>query len=509
MTTPVEDFQPGDRFLENFRIEGVLGRGGMGKVYLAIDEWTEREVALKLIRHTCADLPEFMERFRRESKALARIEHPNLVQLYGAGRAPDGRLYVIMEHLFGLSLRKIIDAAGRLDLVSAIHFGVQIAEALSIAHARGILHRDVKPENVIVGMRGHVWVLDFGLAKSVESTVYTTDEKETGTPRYMSPEQIHTIPIDERADIYALGIVLYEMIAGRHPYPEIDENPAISDTRILAAHALAKAKPLPEIVPGCPDAVWQIIARCLAKKRDARHANAQALASDLRAVLRDTVALDPSNERRGERNLDIRECLPDLATALENADEAAVAERRRKALENVYASLPPAGRISLPPAHPATPVTAPIAPATKQGRWPRWAISALAVVAVIAPVTVMALFSSKQPDAEGKPEEPTAAPASTPVSSVAAPASTPASSVAAPASTSASSVAAPVASASAPVADTSTPGVASAPTAPAVGLATRPLTAVGKPGLPPRAPGELPAKPPKPPKPSNLPPEVF
>ncbi len=120
----------------------------MGEVYLAIDEWMEREVAIKLIQRKYADLPDFVDRFRRETKALAKLEHPNIVRIYSAGKAPDGRLYMIMERLRGLSLRKLIDTARRLDAASAVHYGLQIAEAVGIAHARGILHRDIKPENI-------------------------------------------------------------------------------------------------------------------------------------------------------------------------------------------------------------------------------------------------------------------------------------------------------------------------------------------------------------------------
>jgi serine/threonine protein kinase len=282
----LEDFQPGDRFLENFRIEGVLGRGGMGEVYLATDVWMEREVAVKLIQRKYADLPDFVERFRRETKALAKLEHRNIVRVYSAGRAPDGRLYMIMERLHGLSLRKIIETARRLDLVSAIHYGIQIAEGVSIAHAKGILHRDIKPENILVGPGGHVWVLDFGLAKSTASTVHTDERKEMGTTRYMSPEQIHGQRADERADLYAIGIVLYEMLAGRHPYPSVDDDADIGKTEILAAHIFARPTPLVEIIPDCPEPVWELVARCLAKAREERHPNAEALATDLRAALR-------------------------------------------------------------------------------------------------------------------------------------------------------------------------------------------------------------------------------
>jgi len=236
-TTADEDELHG-RFLENFRVEGLLGRGGMGDVYLATDEWMEREVAIKLIQRKYAALPDFAERFRRETKALAKLTHPNIVRIYAAGKAPDGRLYMIMERLSGLTLRKIIDVAGRLDAVSAIHYGMQIAEAVDVAHAKGILHRDIKPENVLVGQGGHVWVLDFGLAKGTTSSSHTDEKKELGTTRYMSPEQVQGQRADERADLYAIGIVLYEMLAGcPRPFPRPKRCPRPWSTGLAGARS--------------------------------------------------------------------------------------------------------------------------------------------------------------------------------------------------------------------------------------------------------------------------------
>jgi eukaryotic-like serine/threonine-protein kinase len=294
----------GGRFLENFRVEGMLGRGGMGEVYLATDEWMEREVAIKLIQRKYAAFPDFAERFRRETKALAKLSHPNIVRIYAAGKAPDGRLYMIMERLSGLPLRKIIDVAGRLDAVSVLHYGMQIAEAVDVAHAKGILHRDIKPENVLVGPGGHVWVLDFGLARGTTSSTQTDEKKEMGTTRYMSPEQVQGQRADERADLYAIGIVLYEMLAGCHPYPAVDEDEDIDETGILAAHVYGEVRPLPEIAPECPPALWELVARCLAKDRRVRPASANALAASLRAVLREAAPPDHPMAQRIARDHD-------------------------------------------------------------------------------------------------------------------------------------------------------------------------------------------------------------
>lgn len=310
------------RFLENFRVEGVLGRGGMGEVYLATDEWMEREVAIKLIQRKYAAFPDFAERFRRETKALAKLSHPNIVRIYSAGKAPDGRLYMIMERLSGVTLRKIIDVAGRLDAVSVIHYGIQIAEAVDVAHAKGILHRDIKPENVLVGQGGHVWVLDFGLARGTTSSAQTDEKKEMGTTRYMSPEQVQGKRADERADLYAIGIVLYEMLAGCHPYPAVDEDEDIDETGILAAHVYGEVRPLPELAPECPPALWDLIARCLAKDRRDRPASANVLAASLRAVLREIAPPDhpvaqriarEHDEAAWRRSMEARQSAPSLS----------------------------------------------------------------------------------------------------------------------------------------------------------------------------------------------------
>jgi eukaryotic-like serine/threonine-protein kinase len=287
----IEDLKPGDRFQDTFRIDGVLGHGWAGVAYLATEEAKGRQVVVKLINKRYSNAPDFPERFLREMQALRRLVHPNLAQIHTAGKTPDGRLYVVTEYLDGVSLRRLIEKVRRLDLVSSLYYGVQIAEAVGIAHAKGIRHRDIKPENIIIGAGGRLWVLDFGLGLSTVHAAHMAQKRYMGTPRYMSPEQIHGYHADARADVYAMGIVLYEMLAGRHPYPVVDEE-EIDETSILAAHVAVTAVPLAEVVPDFPEPVWEIVAKSLAKDRELRYPSADALAADLRGLLRHGASLE-------------------------------------------------------------------------------------------------------------------------------------------------------------------------------------------------------------------------
>jgi len=288
----IEDLKPGDRFQDQFLINGVLGHGRTGVVYEATDTLRAREVALKLIDPRYSNAPDFADRFLEEMASLRKVRHPNIARVFTSGRAPDGRVYFVTELVEGMPLRKLIDTARRLDMVSAMNYGIQITEAVGIAHAKGILHRDIKPENIIIGPGGKLWVLDFGVGRSTANVAHMAQKKDMGTPRYMSPEQVYGYHADARADLYAIGIVLYEMLAGRHPYPVMDEEEAMDETTVLAAHIAVAPVPLAEVVPDFPEQVWGIVAFCLAKDREVRYSSADALAKDMRAVLRQGAAAD-------------------------------------------------------------------------------------------------------------------------------------------------------------------------------------------------------------------------
>src|SRR5215207_6525682 len=212
-----------------YRIEGVLGRGGMGVVYLAEQPELGRRVAIKVIAPALASDPDYLERFRRESRLAAAIEHPNAIPIYEAGVADADMPYLVMRYVEGEDLSSLLRREGRLDTKRAAAIVDQIAGALDEAHARGLVHRDVKPANVIVESRRgteHAYLTDFGLTREMDaSSGVTATGRWVGTIDYASPEQIKGRPVDARCDVYALGCVLFTTLTGRLPF-ERDEDVA-------------------------------------------------------------------------------------------------------------------------------------------------------------------------------------------------------------------------------------------------------------------------------------------
>ena len=251
----------------------------MGVVYRAVDEALDREVALKVIAPSFADDPSFRERFRRESRLAARLREAHAVTVFHAGEA-DGALFVTMSLIDGPSLRELVELEGRLSPGRAADLVDQIANALTAAHSLGLVHRDVKPENVLVEARGgqeHAYLTDFGLTKNIASDSYLTQTGEfVGTPHYASPEQLRGQPVDARTDVYALGCVLYNALTGEVPFPR--ETPGA----VLLAHAL---EPLPRAsarVPGLPPDMDEVIAHATAKEPTERFQSARELAEAVR-----------------------------------------------------------------------------------------------------------------------------------------------------------------------------------------------------------------------------------
>ncbi len=257
----------GDEFAGH-RIEGVAGRGGMGVVYRARQLDLDRVVALKLIAPALAQDDAFRERFIAESRAAAAIEHPNVVPIYYAGEA-DGRLYIAMRFVEGENLRARVRREGRLSPDAAADVTAQVGAALDAAHARGLVHRDVKPANVLYGERDHVYLTDFGLTKRVNSSGGATRTGGwVGTLGYVSPEQIRGERTDARADVYALGCVLYHALTGSTPYQRD------SDEATLWAHLNDPPPPVTSAVPDAPPEFENVIARALAKDPDERFQSA-------------------------------------------------------------------------------------------------------------------------------------------------------------------------------------------------------------------------------------------
>jgi hypothetical protein len=238
----------------------------MGVVYRALQLDLDRPVALKLIAPQLAEDPDFRERFVRESRAAASIDHPNVIPIYYTGESDDGALYIAMRYVEGSDLRTLVRAEQRLDPARAAYIVSQVASALDAAHARGIVHRDVKPANVLLGANDHAYLTDFGLTKRVTShTGSTRDGGWVGTLGYVAPEQIRGERLDARADVYALGCVLYHSLAGAPPYQRE------SDEATLWAHLNDDPPSLHERAPDVPESFDAVLARAMAKDPDDRY----------------------------------------------------------------------------------------------------------------------------------------------------------------------------------------------------------------------------------------------
>jgi serine/threonine protein kinase len=200
-----------------YRLESKLGSGGMSTVYLANDEVLDRPVAIKLLHREISEEADQLERFRREARAAARLSHPNLVGVIDAGE-DDGRPYIVFEYIQGRTLKRRLQEEGRLPVDEAVAYAIEIGRGLTAAHARKLVHRDVKPQNVLIDPDGRAKVTDFGIARSLESKGLTATGRVLGTTDYVSPEQAMGEDVDERSDAYSLGVVLYEMLTGDVPF---------------------------------------------------------------------------------------------------------------------------------------------------------------------------------------------------------------------------------------------------------------------------------------------------
>ena len=275
-----------------YRIEGVAGEGGMGRVYRATQMVLNRPVALKLIVPELAGDADFRTRFERESHLSASIDHPNVIPIYEAGEA-EGRLFIAMRWVEGTDMRSLIVSEARLDPTRVVAIVEQIGEALDAAHSGGLVHRDVKPANVMLTAthgREHAYLTDFGLTKKTASTTALTRTGHfVGTPDYMPPEQIKGEPADARADVYALGCLLFHALTGRPPY---DRD---SEVAKMYAHLHDPPPSAVESVPGTPVGLDAVITRALAKEADQRYPSAGDLGRAARAALS---GADPSQPER-------------------------------------------------------------------------------------------------------------------------------------------------------------------------------------------------------------------
>ena len=276
----------------NYKIEQLLGAGGMGEVYLAFEARLNRRVALKILPPEFVAHAERVSRFEREARAVSALNHPNLVTIYGLGSL-DGLHYIAMEYVEGQTLREL--APGRLKLKEILSVVTQAAEALAAAHHAGVIHRDVKPENIMVRADGYVKVLDFGLAKLLEVPEGAGAAAETqagavmGTLAYMSPEQAAGEQLDARTDVWSLGIVLYEMATGRKP--------SAGSNRRETVNAILKDEPAPatETAPELPPELDHVLLKALEKDRELRYQTASDLRADLKRLGRELNSSPSSN----------------------------------------------------------------------------------------------------------------------------------------------------------------------------------------------------------------------
>jgi hypothetical protein len=248
--------------MAGYHVDSLAGRGGMGVVYRATDLALERPVALKLITADLAADEEFRARFKRESRIAASIRHPNVITVFRAGEE-DGLLYIAMDYVEGTDLKEMIAEQGRLEPQAAARIVAQVASALDAAHAKALVHRDVKPANVLIAWEDaewHAYLTDFGLSKGTASdSAMTKTGTFVGTLDYVAPEQVRGDRVDARTDVYALGCVLYHCLTGRLPYPKD------SDVAKLYAHAHEALPSAREVVPGLPAECDDVIRRAMAK----------------------------------------------------------------------------------------------------------------------------------------------------------------------------------------------------------------------------------------------------
>jgi predicted Ser/Thr protein kinase len=262
-----------------FTLLREIGRGGMGVVLLARDVKLDRLVAMKVLPPALATAPETRERFLREARTSAQLAHPNIVPVYRADEVA-GTAFFTMAYVDGESLADRLRERGPLPAAEAVRIVREVAWALAYAHARGVVHRDVKPENILLERGGgRVLVTDFGIAYQAEAARLTQDDHVLGTVQYMSPEQATGAGVDGRSDLYALGAVAYQLLSGRVPF---DGLPAAAT---LVAHATRPAPPLQSVAPQVPAALAAVVDRCLAKRPDDRYPSGEALADALGRAL--------------------------------------------------------------------------------------------------------------------------------------------------------------------------------------------------------------------------------
>jgi hypothetical protein len=420
-----------------YTIEEQIGRGGMAVVYRASDRRLNRPVALKILAPELASDEAYRQRFLREMRAAAAVDHPNIVPVFDAGEA-DGALFIAMRYVDGQDVRTLLEAEHRLPAPRAARLIAQAASALDEAHSRGLVHRDVKPGNMLIGSAqpDHLYLSDFGLSKQrVSSAPLTLTGQFLGTLDYMAPEQIEGHPLDGRADLYALACTAFELLAGQPPFKR-DEGLAV-----MWAQVSAPVPSLRALRPDLPPAVDQVMSRALAKTPDARYPSCTAFARALSA------ACGLGGSQTGEAGAD----MPPLAgppteraqipappaathTATSWAADPQPEPETSRAGQPLYrpaasrapvpAPATPAAASSWPPPPPASTRYQPGGGAARQRRGRRWPLVVSVVVLLAIVGVALALLHHKSPGRRAAASPPTSHPATSAPPAAAGPAAT-------------------------------------------------------------------------------------
>jgi eukaryotic-like serine/threonine-protein kinase len=272
----------GEKIAGRYEVEELVGHGGMSSVYKARDSLLERHVALKILHQQYTSDDDFVERFKREARSVAQLQHPNIVTVIDRGEE-EGRQYIVFEYIDGENLKELVVRKGRLEVREALDVALEIARGLAFAHQHGIVHRDVKPQNVLLNGDGHAKVTDFGIARTIEVDGMTQTGTVLGTSNYIAPEQATGKRVDAHSDVYALGAVLYELLAGDVPFP------GDSFVAVAMKHVHEPPPDLMDVRRDVPPRVAAAVDRALAKDPGDRFPTMDAFAAELEGCLTELV----------------------------------------------------------------------------------------------------------------------------------------------------------------------------------------------------------------------------